>query len=54
MNGRVCEFNGMVNLVNSVISISVITVMSQVLVIQDGWMDYTGQVRQKCPHFISK
>jgi hypothetical protein len=34
MNGRVCEFKGMVNLVNNVVSVFIIIVMSQVLIIQ--------------------
>jgi hypothetical protein len=45
MNGRVCEFKGMVNLVNNVVSVFIMVVMSQVLVIQAGRMDDTGQVR---------
>jgi hypothetical protein len=54
MNGRVCEFKGMVNLVNNVVSVFIIIVMSQVLIIQVGRMDDTGQVRWKYPHFISE
>jgi hypothetical protein len=34
MNGRVCEFKGMVNFLNNVVSIFIIIVMSQVLIIQ--------------------
>jgi hypothetical protein len=45
MNDRVCEFKGMVNLVNSVVSIFIMVMMSQVLIIQEGWMDDIGQVR---------
>jgi hypothetical protein len=54
MNGGVCEFKGMVNLVNNVVSVFIMVVMSQVLVIQEGRMDDTGQVRRKYPHFISE
>jgi hypothetical protein len=39
MNGRVCEFKGMINLVNNVVSVFVIVVMSHdSLSNQDGWM----------------
>jgi hypothetical protein len=54
MNGGVCEFKGMVNLVNNVVSVFIIIVMSQVLVIQAEWMDDTRQVRRQYPHFISE
>jgi hypothetical protein len=54
MNGIVCEFTRMVNLVINVVSFFVIIVMSQVIIIQEGNMDDTGQVRWKYPHFISK
>jgi hypothetical protein len=54
MNDRVCEFEGMINLINNVISVFIIVVMSQVLIIQAGWMDDTGQVRRQYPHFISE
>jgi hypothetical protein len=33
MNGRVCEFKGMVNLFNNVVSIFITVVMSHVLII---------------------
>jgi hypothetical protein len=46
MNGRVCKFKGMVNLVSNVVSVFIMVVMSQVLVIQARRMDDTGQVRQ--------
>jgi hypothetical protein len=36
MNDKVCEFKGMVNLVNNVVSVFIMVVMSQVLVIQEG------------------
>jgi hypothetical protein len=45
MNGGVCEFEGMVNLVNNVVSVSIMVVMSQVFIIQSGRMDDIGQVR---------
>jgi hypothetical protein len=45
MNGGVCEFKGMVNLVNNVVSVFIMVVMSQVLIIQAGRMNDTGQVR---------
>jgi hypothetical protein len=54
MNGGVCEFEGMVNLVNNVVSVFIMVVMIQVLIIQAGWMDDTEQVRWKYPHFISE
>jgi hypothetical protein len=52
MNDEVCEFKGMVNLVNNVVSVFIIVVMSQALVIQVGRMDDTGYVRLNYPHFI--
>jgi hypothetical protein len=54
MNGGVCEFKGMVNLVNNVVLVFIIIVMSQVLIIQVGRMDDTRKVRRKYPHFISE
>ena len=45
MNGVVCEFKGMFNLVNNVVSFFIMVVMSQVLIIQEGNLDDTGQVR---------
>jgi len=52
MDGGVCEFIGMVNLVSSVVSIFIMVVMSQVLVIQEGRLNDTGQVRWKHSHLI--
>jgi hypothetical protein len=52
MNGGVCEFKGMVNLVRDVVSIFIMVVMSQVLIIQAGKMDDTGQVRRNHSHLI--
>jgi hypothetical protein len=54
MNFRVCEFKGIVNLVNNIVSFFIMVVMSQVLVIQEGKLDDTGQVRHKNSHLISK
>ena len=42
MNGEVCEFKVMVNLVNIVVTIFIMVVMSCVLIIQERWMDDTG------------
>jgi len=52
MNGVVCEFKGMFNLVNNFVSVFVMVMMSQVLVIQEGWMDDTGKVRRNNSHLI--
>jgi hypothetical protein len=41
MNGKFCEFKGMVNLVSNVVSVFIMVVMNQVLIIQAGWMDDT-------------
>jgi hypothetical protein len=54
MNDRVCEFMGMVNLVNNVVLVFIMVVLSQVFVIRAGWMDDTRQVRKKHSHFISE
>jgi hypothetical protein len=52
MNGRVCVFEGMINLINDVVSFFIIVMMSWVLIIQAGLMDNIIQVRKKYPHFI--
>jgi hypothetical protein len=54
MNGEACELKGMVNLFNNVVSILIMDVMIQVLVIQEGKVDDTGQVKRHFPHFNSK
>jgi len=53
MDGGVCEFKGMVNLVNNVVSIFIMVVMSLVLVIQEERMNDTRQVRRNHSHLIS-
>jgi hypothetical protein len=45
MNGGVCEFKGMVNLVNNVVSVFIMVMMSNVLIIQAGKLNDIGQVR---------
>jgi hypothetical protein len=54
MNINVWEMEGMINLINNAISVFIFVVMSQMIIIQAGWMDDTGQVRRQYPHFISE
>jgi hypothetical protein len=54
MNGGVCEFKGMVNLVSNVVTVFILVVMSQVLVIQAGKMDDTRKMTWNNSHFISE
>jgi hypothetical protein len=54
MNDGVCEFKGMVNLVDNIVPVFIMVMMSQVLVIQARRMDDNGQVRKKHSHLISE
>lgn len=45
MNGSICEYEGMVNLINNYIPVFIITVMNKMLIIPVGKMDGIGQVR---------
>ena len=54
MNCGICEFEGIINLINNVVLVFIIVVMSQMIIIQLAWMDDTRQVRKLYPHFISE
>lgn len=45
MNGSICEFEGMGNLINNVVLVFIIDVMGQILIILVGWMNDIGNVR---------
>jgi hypothetical protein len=54
MNVDVLEMEGMIELITNVISVFTSVMMSQMIIVQAGKMDDTGQVRPQYPHFISE
>jgi hypothetical protein len=54
MNGGIYEIEGMINLIKNIVSLFIIVLMSQVLIIQAGWMDGSIKVRRQYPRFISE
>lgn len=42
MNGSICGFEGIVNLINNVVLVFIIAVISQILIIPARWLDHTG------------
>jgi len=47
-----CEINGMITLINNVISVLMFVVISQVIIFPVERMDDTGQVGRQYPHFL--